>query len=466
MHKIKKAYIPFCVLFALAFHFLYSAGRIQFSVINLLFFSVAVSGYIYGRTALYVLTAISWVVVFPIIRFFYGIDLVNAIMPLILFNVLTAGSYFCRVITDDVVEEQEKLLSKKNESIANYTARLARLTGSENRIREKELAILKLYEMTKKMSAGLKLEALFSIFSSLLRENFSFSRCELFTLKNAGSAPSVDRVLTATGADNDVESEQSSSTDQGELIRMVASDPKVNYFERPDCAAVLESLKVRPSAGSLCIIPILSEKKPAGILTIEDLSGQDVEKAVIVSAQLALEMKKALLYEKVEELAMIDSLTGLFVRRYFLERLEEEAKRSKRYGFGFSFLMIDIDDFKKRNDTYGHLVGDVLLKEVGRVVKESVREIDLVARYGGEEFSLILPETTREGAKVVAERIRDHVEKKIFKAYDEELRLTVSLGLSMYPEDSDNPKELIEKADVALYKAKGSGKNLVREWEK
>jgi len=203
-----------------------------------------------------------------------------------------------------------------------------------------------------------------------------------------------------------------------------------------------------------------------GVLAFENLPKADFEKAVLLSMQFALEIKKVLLYETVERLSVTDSLTGLYVRRYFFERFGEEVERSRSYALSFAFLMIDIDDFKRCNDTYGHLVGDVVLKNVARIMKEHVREIDLVARYGGEEFALVLPETTLEGARHAAERIRKTIAEHIFKAYDEKVQVTISAGIAMYPGDADDVAELVERADKALYKAKRSGKNVVCIYKK
>jgi len=123
--------------------------------------------------------------------------------------------------------------------------------------------------------------------------------------------------------------------------------------------------------------------------------------------------------------------------------------------------MLDIDNFKNCNDTYGHLVGDVVLREVARIIKDSVREIDLVSRYGGEEIAVVLPESSKEGARLVAERIRKGIADNVFKAYDEKVEVTVSIGLAIFPDDAIDAKGIIEKADAALYVAKKAGKNIV-----
>lgn len=192
---------------------------------------------------------------------------------------------------------------------------------------------------------------------------------------------------------------------------------------------------------------------------LKDLKTECREYSSILDSQLALQLKKVSLYESVEKLSITDGLTEIYLRRYFIDRLSEEIERSRRLKLKFSILMIDIDHFKNCNDRYGHMVGDAVLREIASIVKNNVREIDLTARYGGEEFSVLLPETGRDGALHVAERIRRACEGRLISAYDENLKFTVSIGISIYPEDARDPEPLIEKADEAMYRSKQEGRN-------
>ena len=144
-----------------------------------------------------------------------------------------------------------------------------------------------------------------------------------------------------------------------------------------------------------------------------------------------------------------------------MERLKEELSRAEQYNIDLAFIMVDLDHFKKCNDNFGHLVGDVVLKEVAGILKQNVREIDLVGRFGGEEFCILLPEANKADAYVVAERIRKAVEGYTIKAYDETLSITISMGISSFPEGSRGLDELIENADTALYEAKRQGRNRI-----
>jgi diguanylate cyclase (GGDEF)-like protein len=161
--------------------------------------------------------------------------------------------------------------------------------------------------------------------------------------------------------------------------------------------------------------------------------------------------------------AFTDYLTGLRTRGYFEQQLELEFKRAERRKQKFALLMIDIDHFKRLNDTFGHHVGDQILRDVSLILMKDMREVDTVARYGGEEFVIILPETTQVGALYVAQRLRRAVEQaKFFAGSPHEIQhLTISLGVAVYDSDAQFKRDLIEYADAALYAAKHAGRNRV-----
>lgn len=165
--------------------------------------------------------------------------------------------------------------------------------------------------------------------------------------------------------------------------------------------------------------------------------------------------------KELHELSITDSLTGLYNRKHLMETLDKEVARSKRHKHDFVVLVIDIDDFKEYNDTYGHLAGDEVLSRLATVLEESVRSCDYVARYGGEEFILVLPEIGPEDGVKAAERIRKKVVKENFAGDGETIQVTVSVGVASYPKDGDDPQSIIRHADTALYKAKESGRNRV-----
>jgi diguanylate cyclase (GGDEF)-like protein len=180
---------------------------------------------------------------------------------------------------------------------------------------------------------------------------------------------------------------------------------------------------------------------------------------------LALQIAAALQNANLYELAMVDGLTGLFVRRYFDARIQEEIERSKRYDTPFSVVMLDVDDFKNLNDTYGHVVGDRVLRAIATVVKAQMRGVDTASRYGGEEIAVVLPRTEMVGAYNQAERIRAAIAELRVTTDDEPPKavgVTASLGIAAYPESkAKDATDLVRRADRALYRAKKTGKNRV-----
>jgi len=165
--------------------------------------------------------------------------------------------------------------------------------------------------------------------------------------------------------------------------------------------------------------------------------------------------------EKLEKMAREDSLTGLYNRRYIIEILENEIKRYNRHGISFSLLMIDLDHFKKINDTWGHPAGDRVLQSVGEALKSGLRSTDMVGRIGGEEFLVILPYTNGECAIIVAEKIRKDMKRMIFAEDDESFTITASIGVANVEASDTDTARMIFRADSALYRAKDKGRDRV-----
>ena len=165
-------------------------------------------------------------------------------------------------------------------------------------------------------------------------------------------------------------------------------------------------------------------------------------------------------YTLAKDMLFIDDLSGLYNHRYLEVALDRELKRAERYASHLAVLFMDLDFFKKVNDTHGHLVGSRVLREMGDLLKKSTREVDVVIRYGGDEYTIILVETGAETADIVAERIRLQVESHVFlTAEGYNIRLTCSIGYACCPEDTMSKQELLDMADQAMYAGKAGGKN-------
>jgi diguanylate cyclase (GGDEF)-like protein len=207
--------------------------------------------------------------------------------------------------------------------------------------------------------------------------------------------------------------------------------------------------------------PLRTKKLVLGEIAYKGIAPADEETFTVLAHQFSLALRRIRLYNEVETKAITDGLTRMHTRRYVNERFEEEFGRARGRKAPLSLLMIDIDYFKKVNDQYGHLTGDMVLREVARIISAQVREIDIAGRYGGEEFCVILPDTDKAGAQVVAERICAAIRAQKIRAYDALISLSVSIGAAAFPEDAVQMDELLDKADWALYRAKKSGRNRV-----
>jgi len=214
---------------------------------------------------------------------------------------------------------------------------------------------------------------------------------------------------------------------------------------------------------SALIAPFLVEQRVAGAMILESrIPDRFDDHQLAVLTTVAQQAAAALESAQQQRRARIDSLTGFFLREYFFRRLEEEQRRARRYGGRFALLMLDLDEFKSINDRHGHLAGDRYLRAVAATVRAQLRSADMPCRYGGDEFSLLLPETDLQGARTIAERIREAVAQLEVEAEGAFLRSTVSIGVAAFPEHStDEAKDLMRHADEALYRAKRAGRDRV-----
>jgi diguanylate cyclase (GGDEF)-like protein len=198
-----------------------------------------------------------------------------------------------------------------------------------------------------------------------------------------------------------------------------------------------------------------------------DFTAEQSELLAYLTAQTGVSLENADLHRRIQQQAITDELTGLSNVRHFQELLDQEIERAQRFNTHIGLVMVDIDNFKRVNDTYGHPQGDLVLKEVARVLREQSRDIDFPARYGGEEMSVILPQTDITGAAMLAERMREGIERLEVRRLDGEgvLKLTASFGVAALPASATDKRYLIAVADEALYRAKHSGKNRVEQAE-
>jgi len=217
---------------------------------------------------------------------------------------------------------------------------------------------------------------------------------------------------------------------------------------------------------SLLIMPLVVRENAIGTIAFaahrRDAFGAAVRPTLSVLANhVAVALSNAAAVQRLEEMATTDGLTGCLNKRAFLDELESKIRSAERFDRKLSLLVTDIDHFKSVNDTYGHATGDVVIKELGAVLRRMKRETDVVARFGGEEFCILCEETDAEGAVLLAERVREELEATVFQTELGRLKVTASIGVATFPDDAMHERGLFEVSDQALYAAKRSGRNRV-----
>jgi len=356
----------------------------------------------------------------------------------------------------------------------------ARDRAAEAKARAEEAAIrAEMVDILHEVTDALKAEEIYHILARRVAHVLNIAKCSLVIPRADGKVGLV--VVTSDNPmlrnleiqlDGYPEIRKALDTNQPVLVADVRTDPLY--------AEVRERWSkegIRVATKSVIAIPFSLHGAQSGVFflrTIDEstpLTVQDVAFAEQVVKTAVNAIEKAYQLETVQSdreryrwLASIDALTGCMNRRAFMERLERELDRVRRYGTKLSVLMIDLDRFKDVNDNRGHLVGDTVLRQLGDMLRREVRSVDLAARYGGEEFIIVLPDTTPDGAMVFAERLRKRVLSKNFAESGDPLNVTVSIGVASVSGESGavEPETLIARADEALYRAKNDGRNRVR----
>ena len=306
-----------------------------------------------------------------------------------------------------------------------------------------------------RLSVATALNDLATVFASSLRlsdglelilqgvqKYFRFDRVRLYQTNYDGT-----KIKTILGVDI-----------SGEVTRQTGED--LPEDERTLLGEIFNSGAAYRTIHNVVYIPLKVQRNKVGFLTFDNLLSRrridylDFVSLKQFSSQIALAIDNAALFERVQELSNYDELTKLPVRRFFNEKFAEEIYRSKRFDLIMSVIVLDIDLFKQINDTYGHQIGDWALKEVSRVIRTSLRQTDFPCRYGGDEMVIMLPRTNDEEAKIIAKRLKDRINAiTIPDRYTDgkKVPLSISQGISSFPQDGQNATELFEKADRALY---------------
>lgn len=365
----------------------------------------------------------------------------------------------------DITEDDKKIIA----SYCNQVALVLENLKLKSELQEKLKNLSILVEINKAVGSTLDFEQLFEIILEKSTELAKAAQGSLMIFDES----KMELAIKATKGFNEKIVEQFRIKPGEGIAGMVLKNGKpliVKDIERDE--RFQKKNRPRYKTGSFISIPLKINSRIVGVLNISDkitgevFSEEDLNLLLSFATHASIAIERSEYYNKSEVLKKIsitDPLTELLNRRYFQERLTEEIERSKRYKYPLSLIILDIDNFKNYNDKNGHLTGDEGLRITASCIRNAVRTMDVVARYGGEEFAVILPQTEKDEANIIAERIRKEVERTYYPMEETQPggEFTISLGLAAYPDDAAELLELINNADKAMYAAKAQGKNRV-----
>jgi two-component system cell cycle response regulator len=334
-------------------------------------------------------------------------------------------------------------------------------------------------DIMQEVTASLKQEEIYTILVRRVAQALSIARCSIIIAAQGDESGTVVAAFENPTLHNlpvDLkrypEIRHALSTGEVVLVRDVQNDPLYRGVRaewqaegRPveTSSAVALRFSLREQPAGVFFLRTVSSDPPLNEHDVE--FAQEVINAAVAALERAYDLENAVLgQEQMRHLAETDPLTNCFNRRALMEKLEQEMDRAARYATMLTGMMVDIDNFKQINDTYGHLVGDKVLKQLANLLKREQRSVDIVARYGGEEFVVLLPETTSAESRNFAERILRRVSAHDFGEPGDPVRVTISIGIASYPDERVSDGEsLLHLADTHLYRAKSDGRNRFRD---
>jgi len=325
-------------------------------------------------------------------------------------------------------------------------------------VKRRESLLRTINELTRIILSDVSLDNVYEVFSERLKKIIKFDRLSIALIKGkhikyfaVSHKIKTERIPGSIYPLNDSRTGWVAKHKKSLIVKNITQKQKLP----------INGSKIEEGLKSSIHVPLFYKGKVFGTINLSSCKHNEygrVEKEVVelLSGQIAGAVMNAHFYKQIEEESRIDALTGLFNRRYFNNRLQEEINRRLRHGGVFSLALCDLDFFKQYNDRHGHVAGDKLLREISRLIKDSVRSIDLAFRYGGDEFIILLPDTELGDAVYVVERMRKNIEEKMKKR---EIPITISIGLASYPKDGTGETVILNTADSAVYKAKFRGGN-------
>jgi len=364
------------------------------------------------------------------------------------------------MLTDELTETGVSVRTKKyRQQIDSATEELRLLN---RRLKRHIYELHNLFHISMDLTSILELDQLINSYLNTLIGQLRIKNATLFLHLNPSNTE-LELIKAKGISEDDVATLKFDTRDSIVKILFQKRQPIVIAEELTS----LKEIEKFRTLDSEVIAPLIHSHRLEGLVVLgtkingEPYNQTDLEMLTLITNIVAVAVANARLYQRLKEISITDELTGLHNYRYFRMRLRDEVFRSQRTGRPLSLVILDVDFFKNYNDNLGHPAGDQVLKQIARILKNSVRDTDVVARYGGEEFCVILPEVDVPGARAFGDRLRKNIEEYPF--YKEEIqpggKITVSLGAATYPQDATMINELLVRADKALYHAKNAGRN-------